>query len=85
MVARASSGVTDGREPQNVDVQHLAGATRRFEIFAAEIPQPQVQTLSGRRLLDDVCVTFELIADCRSDEIGPVGKESFLHHEIDVT
>src|SRR4029077_2054367 len=48
----------DGRESQNVDVQHLAGATRRFEIFAAEIPQTEVQALPGRGLVDDVCVTF---------------------------
>ena len=27
----------DGREPQNVDVQHLAGATQRFEILAVDV------------------------------------------------
>jgi hypothetical protein len=45
---------------------------RRFEILAAVFPQPQVQTLSDRRLLHDVCVAFELVADGRPDEIGPV-------------
>ena len=88
MVARASSGVTSWAmvaRPKNVDVQHLAGAPRRFEILAAVIPQPEVQALSDRGLLDDVCVTFELVADGRPDEIGPVRIEPFLHHQIDVT
>ena len=51
MVARARLGrdvLGDGRQAQNIDVQHLAGALRRFEILAAEIPQPEVQALSGR-------------------------------------
>jgi hypothetical protein len=30
-------------------------------------------------------VAFELIADGRPDEIGTVGIEPFLHHQIDVT
>ena len=37
----------DGRQAKNVDVQHLAGALRRFEILAAVIPQPEVQSSSG--------------------------------------
>jgi hypothetical protein len=53
-------------------VQHLARATRRFEIFAAEIPQTELQALAGRGLLDDVGMTFELVSDGRADEIGSV-------------
>jgi hypothetical protein len=30
-------------------------------------------------------VTFELVADGRPDQIGPVRIESFLHHQIDLT
>jgi hypothetical protein len=30
-------------------------------------------------------VTFELVTDCRSNEIGTVRVEPFLHHQIDVT
>ena len=66
-------------------MQHLAGALRRFEILAAVIAQPEVQALPDRGLLDDVRVAFELVADSRPDEIGPVRIEPFLHHEIDVT
>ena len=66
-------------------MQHLAGAPRRFEILAAVVPQPQVQTLSDRRLLHDVCVAFELVADGRPDEIRAVRIEPLLHHQIDVT
>jgi hypothetical protein len=64
-------------------VQHLAGAPRRFEILAAVIPQAQVQALSNRRLLHDVRMAFELVADGRPDEIRAVRIEPFLHHQID--
>ena len=66
-------------------MQHLAGSPRRFEILAAVVPQTEVQTFSGRGLLDDVGVTFELVADRCSNEIGTVRVEPFLNHQIDVT
>ena len=37
----------DGRQAEHIDMQHLAGAPRRFEILAAVIPQPEVQSSSG--------------------------------------
>ena len=37
----------DGGKAENVDVQHLAGSLRRFEILAAVIPQPEVQSSFG--------------------------------------
>ena len=46
MVARAKLGrdvLGDGRQAQNIDLQHLAGALRRFEILAAVVSQPEVQ------------------------------------------
>jgi hypothetical protein len=61
-------------------MQHLTASPRRFEIVAAVVPQTKVQTFSGRGLLDYVCVTFELVADSRSNEIGSVRVEPFLHH-----
>ena len=67
-----------------MDLQHLSGSTRRFEIFTAVVPQTEVQTLADRRLLDHVGVAFELIADCGSNEIGPVRVETLLHHEVDL-
>src|ERR1700722_2390256 len=75
----------DSRQPQYVDVQHLARATRRFEIFAAENPQTELEALANRGLLDDVRMTFELVSDGRPDEIGPVRIEPLLHHQIDLT
>ncbi len=65
---------------QNIYVQHLTGSPRSFEILAAVVPQTEVQTFSGRGLLDYVCVTFELVADCGSNEVGTVRVEAFLHH-----
>lgn len=74
----------DGRQAENVDVQHLPGASRSFEVDAGIITKPQVQAFAGRRLLDDVCVPLELVADCGPNEIGAVRVEPFLHHEIDL-
>src|SRR6202040_1919667 len=74
----------DAGKAQHMDLQHLSGSTRRFEIFAAVVPQTEVQTLADRRLLDHVGVAFELIADCGSNEIGPVRVETLLHHEVNL-
>ena len=67
-----------------MDVQHLSSCTRRFEIFATEVPQTEVQTIPNRGLLDHVGVAFELVTYCGSNEIGPVRVEAVLHHQIDV-
>src|SRR5215208_6040939 len=75
----------DAGKAQNIDVQHLAGALHRFEIVAAVVSQSEVQTFPGRRLPYDVGMTFELIPDRRTDEIGTVRVEPFLNHQIDVT
>ena len=70
----------DAGKAQNIDVQHLSGPARRFEVLAAVISQTELQAFSGRGLLDYVCMTFELVADCRSNEISAVGVEPVLHH-----
>src|SRR5690349_5342183 len=77
--------LSDGGKTEDVDVQHLTGAPHRFEILAAEAPQAEIQTFSGRGLLDDIGVTFELVADCGSNEIGAVRVEPFADHQVDVT
>src|SRR3984885_4664619 len=74
----------NGREAQHVDMQHLAGLPRRFEIRARVIPQTEVQAFTGRGLVDYVGVPLELIADRRPDEIRAVRIESVLHHQIHV-
>ena len=62
----------DAGKTEDIDVQHLASLPRRFEICAGVVPQTEVQTFARGRLLDDVGVTLELIADRGSDEIGAV-------------
>src|SRR5438270_13648663 len=63
-------------EAQNIDMQHLARPPHRLEILAAVMPKPKIQTVSDRGLLDHVGMTFELIADRRSDEIRTVRVEA---------
>ena len=70
----------DAGKAEDGDVQHLAGLPRLFEIGAGVIPQTKVKAFAGGGPLNDVGVTFNLIADRRSDEIGAVRIEPFLHH-----
>ena len=74
----------DAGKAEDVDVQHLAGVPRRFEIRTGVVPKTKVKAFAGRGLLDHVGVTFELIADRRSDEIGAIRVESVLYHQVDV-
>jgi hypothetical protein len=66
----------DAGKTEDIDVQHLAGLPRRFEIGAGIVPQTEVQAFARRGLLDHVGVTLQLIADCRSDEVSAVRIES---------
>src|ERR1700742_3550853 len=72
----------DAGKTKHVDMQHLAGLPRRFEIRARVIPQTEVQAFTGCGLLDHVGVPLELVADRRPDEIRAVRIESVLHHQI---
>jgi hypothetical protein len=49
------------------------------------MPQTEVQTISGRGLLNDVGVPFDLVTDCSSNEIGPVRVKTLMNHQIDMT
>jgi hypothetical protein len=67
-----------------VDLQHVSGSAHRLEILTAVVPQTEVQTLAGRGLPDHLGVAFELIADCGSNEIGPVRVKALLYHQVDL-
>ncbi len=47
--------------------------------------QAQVEGVTRHRLLDDVGVPLELIANGGADEVGPVGVEPFADHQIDLS
>ena len=49
----------DSDEAQYIDLEHLSGAARRFEILAAIVPQTEIQALSDRGLFDDLSMAFE--------------------------
>jgi len=66
-------------------MEHLSGATRRFQIFTTEMPQTELDFFSGDRLLDRVSMPFELIADGGADEVGAVREKPFLNHQVNVT
>jgi len=74
----------DAGKAQNIDVKHLTGPARRFEIISTVVSQTELQAFSGRGLFDYVCVAFELVTDRCSNEIGAVRIETVLHHQIHV-
>src|ERR671911_1160275 len=67
-----------------MDVEHLAGCTRRLEIVAAVVSQAEVKALVGHRPLHRVGMSLELVTDRGADKVGPVRIESLLHHQVDV-
>src|SRR5690606_17990257 len=69
---------------QHMDVEHLAGCTRRLEIIAAVVSQAEVEALVGYRPPHRVRMPLELVADCRADKVGPVRVEPLLHHQVDL-
>ena len=74
----------DSGEAQYIDLEHLSGAARRFEILAAIVPQTEIQALSRCGLFDDLGMAFELVADCGSNEVGSVRVKTLLNHQIDM-
>jgi hypothetical protein len=74
----------DSGEAQYIDLEHLTGATRRFEILPTIVPQAEIQALSGRGLFNDLGMAFELVANCGSNEVGSVGVKALLNHQIDM-
>src|SRR5690242_10171315 len=75
---------SDTGQAQDMDVQLLPGVTRRLQIFAAVLPQTQIQALSISGALDHLRVAFELIPDRRPNEIGAVRIKALPDHEIDL-
>ena len=65
-------------------MEHLSSRTQFFQILTAEMPQPQLYSLSRDRLLGRIGVAFELVSDGSTDEVGAVGVEPFLNHQVDV-
>jgi len=82
MVARASSGVTSWAivEGPGIDVAASHRLAGRFEILAGVVPADRGPDFFGPGLFDDLCVTFQLVADCRSNDNRYGSSRSFLHH-----
>ena len=53
---------------QHMDLKRLPGSTDRLQIFAAVVPQAEVQGLSGYGLLDHFGVPFELTLSCMNPQ-----------------
>src|ERR1700752_12057 len=62
----------DGGKAQNVNVQLFSGVTCRLEMFAAVVPQSEIQARSRDGPLDHLGVAVELVADRGANEIRAV-------------
>jgi hypothetical protein len=49
----------DAGKAEDVDMPHLAGLQRRFEIRASVVPQTEIQAFAGGGLLDHVGMTLD--------------------------
>ena len=84
---RASSGVTSAAmlaSPSTRMCSISPAVACRFEILAGVVQQAELQALAGHRPFGRLAVAVELIADRGADEVGAVGVEAFLHHQVDV-
>lgn len=64
-----------------MDIERLASGPHCFKIFTAVMPQTKVKTLAGYRLLNHVGVSFQLVSNRGSNEVGPVGVEMLVFQE----
>ena len=74
----------DAGKSQHPDVEPLSRGTGRFEIRAAEMPQPEIEAFPGDRLPGRVGVPFDLIADRGADEVRAVRVEAVLDQQVDM-
>ena len=72
-------------ESEYADLEHLSGRTHTLQFSPREMAQPQHQGFAGDRLARQLGVALELVADCGTDEVGPVGIELLRYEKIDVT
>jgi hypothetical protein len=74
----------DAGEPHHFDLKTLSGRHGSLEIRTAEMLKTERQGAAGDRLLENIRVLNQLIADGRSDEVGPIRVEALLDQEIDL-
>lgn len=72
-------------EPENANIDTASSGSHRFKLFSAVMLQAEIEVLATRRPLEDIGVSFELIANRGADEIGAVGKKALAHQQIDLT
>lgn len=76
--------VGDAGKSDHLDMDALGGRHRMLEVGAAVVLKSDGQCSAGNGLLDCIGVQRELVSECRSNEVGAVRIETFLHQQIDV-
>jgi hypothetical protein len=77
--------VGDAGKAENLDVKCLAGDLYGFQVLASVTSEAELKLVSSNGLFDRIVMAVELIANGRSNKVGPIGVESLLHKEINLT
>src|SRR5438105_5549290 len=76
--------VADARKTEHMDLQLLAAGAQGLELGARVVVQAEHHGLARDRLLDDLGMDLQLIADRRADEVAAVRIEVLLHQQVDL-
>jgi hypothetical protein len=66
-------------QPKHTNIQNLSSRLGCDQLCLGDVAQPKIRAFAGHRLPHRLCVTFDLISDWGSNEIGSVGIEPLLH------
>src|ERR1700674_1120728 len=76
--------VRNARQAENMDLQALSRRLHCLKIGARIVLQTEHETLARNRLLDDIRVGAQLIADCCANQVCAVRVKPFLNQQIDL-
>ena len=66
-------------------MKRLIRGLNSFQVLAGVASEPELKLVAGHGLLDRIVMSIKLVANGRSDKIGTIRVEPFLHEEIDMT
>ena len=75
--------LSDAGQSENLDVKRLIRGLNSFQVLAGVASEPEIKLVAGHGLLDRIVMSIKLVANGRSDKIGTIRVEPFLHEEID--
>ena len=66
-------------------MKRLIRGLNGFQVLAGVVSEPELKLMAGHGLLDRIVMSIKLVTNGRSNKIGTIRVEPFLHEEIDIT